>query len=301
VTGDNRGFEQVRARVEARFPALSGRLQRAARYVTERPDDVALFSMRTVAQRADVSPATMVRLAKELGYASYNDFRAPFQHWLQTRHFSFAAQAVQVRRSGEGGDVAALIAAIAEREAMAIRSCMAEVDPRRIAEAVQILKSARRIFVAGLRTAYLPAYYFNYASRLYSDKTVLLEGSGGAYADELRFITPRDALLAFVSKPYARATIRAIVFAAGQNARVVTVTDSILSPAVPHSTISITVNGMGPAHFPLIGPTMIAAEVLASLLLVDADDEFLAAIHKAEHQLRSFDVSTEPLNPDEGE
>ena len=67
---------------------------------------------------------------------------------------------------------------------------------------------------------------------------------------------------------------------------------------MPHSTVSITVNGMGPSHFPLIGPTMIAAEVLASLQLVTADDEFLTAAHKAKHQLRSFEVSTEPLNPD---
>jgi len=43
---------------------------------------------------------------------------------------------------------------------------------------------------------------------------------------------------------------------------------------------------------------MIAAEVLASLQLVTADDEFLTAAHKAKHQLRSFEVSTEPLNPD---
>jgi hypothetical protein len=41
--------------------------------------------------------------------------------------------------------------------------------------------------------------------------------------------------------------------------------------------------------------------VLASLQLVTADDEFLTAAHKAEHQLRSFEVSTEPLNPDDQE
>src|SRR3546814_20113542 len=47
----------------------------AARYIAQSPDDVALYSMRLLAAKAEVSPNTMLRLAKHLGFADYNSFR----------------------------------------------------------------------------------------------------------------------------------------------------------------------------------------------------------------------------------
>ena len=54
---------QVTDRIEAEFPRLSPQLKRAARYVLDSPDDVALSSMRALATRADVHPSALVRLA----------------------------------------------------------------------------------------------------------------------------------------------------------------------------------------------------------------------------------------------
>lgn len=54
-------------RIVHAFDALSGQLRIAARYVLDRPRDVALLSMREQARQAEVQPATMTRLAKHLG------------------------------------------------------------------------------------------------------------------------------------------------------------------------------------------------------------------------------------------
>ena len=46
------------------FDTMPAQLQAGARYVLDRPRDVALLSMREQARQAGVQPATMTRLAK---------------------------------------------------------------------------------------------------------------------------------------------------------------------------------------------------------------------------------------------
>src|SRR5260370_14151676 len=90
------GGPLTRRIVEA-FDALSPQLQTAARYMLDRPDDVALLSMREQARRAGVPPATMTRLAKRLGLEGYDEVRALYAGAVRDGTLGFAGKAgVQV-------------------------------------------------------------------------------------------------------------------------------------------------------------------------------------------------------------
>ena len=54
-----------------RFPSLSPKLQVAARFVVDHPNEVVTMSMRAIAERAHTQPATLVRLAQQLGFAGW--------------------------------------------------------------------------------------------------------------------------------------------------------------------------------------------------------------------------------------
>ncbi|HAP24608.1 MAG TPA: silent information regulator protein Sir2, partial [Achromobacter sp.] len=70
------------ATLQKKLEQLPPELQRAARWVVENPAQVGLWSMRRQAQTLGVAPATMLRLARAVGYSSYEDFRQPFQQAL---------------------------------------------------------------------------------------------------------------------------------------------------------------------------------------------------------------------------
>src|SRR5258705_11835550 len=78
--------------VEA-FDILPPQLQTAARYMLDRPDDVALLSMREQARRAGVPPATMTRLAKRLGLKGYDEVRALYAGGGRPGALGFAGKA----------------------------------------------------------------------------------------------------------------------------------------------------------------------------------------------------------------
>src|SRR5919197_6096009 len=93
----------LRERITAEYDALPARLQAAARWVLQHPQDVALLSTREQARRAGVPPATMTRFAQRLGLAGHDAIRQV--HAERVRRgagFSGKAEAMVARRRAKG-------------------------------------------------------------------------------------------------------------------------------------------------------------------------------------------------------
>src|SRR5262245_20433108 len=75
------------------FGGMSPQLQAAARYVLDRPRDVALLSMREQAREAGVQPATMTRLAQRLGLEGYDAVREIYAEAIRSEDLGFAGKA----------------------------------------------------------------------------------------------------------------------------------------------------------------------------------------------------------------
>src|SRR5262249_61506709 len=93
------------ARIAGRFDARPPQLKPAARWMLDRPDDVALLSMREQARRAGVPPATMTRLAKRLGLDGYDSVRELYAGAVRAGALGFAGKAgVQVEAQALHGE-----------------------------------------------------------------------------------------------------------------------------------------------------------------------------------------------------
>ena len=68
------------ARKEVVFPGELGRVMRA---VLDRPETIAFGTVTSVAAACGVSPTTVVRLARHLGFASFRDLKRVFQDHLR--------------------------------------------------------------------------------------------------------------------------------------------------------------------------------------------------------------------------
>src|SRR5260370_7830325 len=94
-------------RIIKAFDTMSGELEAGARYVVERPRDVALVSMREQARQAGVQPATMTRLAKHLGMDGYDRVRELYAAAVRDGDIGFAGKAgAQVASQKLKGDKA---------------------------------------------------------------------------------------------------------------------------------------------------------------------------------------------------
>jgi DNA-binding MurR/RpiR family transcriptional regulator len=285
---DQRG--PLNASIVEAFDLLPPQLQTAARYMLDRPDDVALLSMREQARRAGVPAATMTRLAKRLGLDGYDSVRELYAGAVRAGTLGFAGKAgVQVEVQALHGERALA----AEMATMLSRQIAALAEPAaldRLVDAASRLHEARRVYCLGLRSCHAAAWHFHYMLSLLGDKTVMLDDAGGTGLDAIRDAGTADALLVASVEPYARATIEGARYAADRGVRVVALTDSEVSPLAQIANNTILVATGSPSFFHTMTPLLAVAEILAALVAGRGGAKALAALEHTEAQLSAFGV-----------
>jgi len=280
------------------FDTLPPKLQLAARYILDRPDDVALLSMREQARHAGVPPATMTRLAQRLGLDGYDAVRALYAGAVRDGTLDFAGRA----GAGFAGKAGAQVEAQKRRGERALAADMVHslgqeiarlAEPKaldRLVAAANRLHKARRIYCLGLRACHSAAWHFHYMLSLLSDKTMMLDDAGGTGLDALRDAGRGDVVLAASVEPYARATIEAARYAAGEGVPVVALTDSEVSPLAQLASATILVATDSPSFFHSMTPLLAVTEILAALVAGRSGQRALAALGRTEAQLAAFGV-----------
>lgn len=272
------------------YELLSPQLKTAARYMLDRPGDVALLSMREQARRAGVPAATMTRLAKRLGLEGYDEVRALYAGAVRAGTLGFAGKAeAQVEVQSLRGE-RALAADIALSLSRQIARLAEPESLERLAGAANHLHAARRVYCLGLRSCHAAAWHFHYMLSLLGNKTVMLDDAGGTGLDAIRDAGPDDVLLAASVEPYARATIEAVRYAAAGGVPVVALTDSEVSPLASLSVATILVATESPSFFHTMTPLLAVAEILAALVAGNGGQDALAALERTEAQLSAFGV-----------
>jgi DNA-binding MurR/RpiR family transcriptional regulator len=280
--------------LEAQFATLSPALRKAARFAIDNPEEVAVNSMRTIARRAGVHHNAMVRVAREVGFDNYDAFRDCFRRIvMRARQPGWLDRAQTIRAHFPAGPNGRLIGQYVQQEIANIQQAFSEETVANLDRAIDLMRSARCTYVLGLRSLFPAAYYFHYVCRLFSDRFVLLTGTGGTFPDELRGVYAEDVLLAFSYRPYSKDSVQAVEFARNKGARIVSITDSKVSPVLGAGTLGFVVNNTSDSLFPTLLPALALAEVLATLLVSTGDSETLAEISRSQEQLDSFGVYVE--------
>jgi DNA-binding MurR/RpiR family transcriptional regulator len=276
---------EVEKLISERYQSLPPKLKVAARHVLDAPRDIAIQSMRSVAADAKLQPAAMLRLARELGFDSYESFRALYVNWLSSGEMTFVARAKSLRKRRVSDGQEKLFAEMYDTEVVGLDRTLGAANAAAFEAAKKVLVASRRFYVLGLRSLFPAAYYLDYACRLFSDKSVLVTGVGGAIADELRRATAKDVLVVFSFEPYARLTVEAVQYAVERHVKIVAVTDSVVSPIAESASVVLLAPNAGPALVPSILPAMAAAQALANLMVTAGGAATLGEIARSDAQL----------------
>ena len=274
------------ARITRDFPALSPRLQLAARRVLDRPEDVALKSMRALAGDAKVPPTTMLRLARAAGFPSYEAFRAIFQEALRTTGSDFVTRAQWLQRLPKGDGAAGVVGAMAAAVLMNIEAAFRNMDLAGLAAAADLLRASRRVYVVGVGGMHPIASYVHYVARMALPDVRLAEPAMAAMTDELADLAPEDAVVLLSVAPYATETVRAAEFAASRGAKLIVLTDSRTSHVASLATALILAPTATPLFFPSQAATLALLETLIALTVSHGDEAVLERIARIDRHRR---------------
>ena len=252
----------ILAALAAAVDDLSPQVRRAARYVLDNPGEIAVTSMRGIADAAGVKPNTLVRMARAVGFDGYDDLREPFRLVAAEGALSFPDRARFLQTISQGGSHNSLLADMAGAAFSHVESLFATVDADELKAAADLIDHARRANVLGVGTARTLAENFAYVASMAVHNVAAIPVIGLAIDDVAR-MDDRDVLVAMTFSPYRAEIVEAVRLAVDRSVPVIAVTDSHASPLVPMATHAFVV----PTDSPLPFSSLVAATALLETLL----------------------------------
>jgi DNA-binding MurR/RpiR family transcriptional regulator len=301
---DHPATSSTRSSVEKRligtFDALPPRLQQAGRYLLDHPHEIALRSMRELAREANLAPATLTRLARQLGFAGFDELKRLYAEEIRRYAAEYRKKAVALVDIGRRGDATGLAAGIVAAIARQVDALADAQVIRSLVAGATALQAARTIYCLGQRLSFPPAYSFQYIHSIAGGSSVLLDGSGGIGLDALRRATPADAVLAISVLPYTRVTVEQAIFAYRRRIPLVVITDSEVSPLTKIAVQTIRVGTKSQSFFQTMTAVSAAAETLATMIAMGSPGAALAGLKASEQYFSDANIYWTPSGQNTG-
>lgn len=256
-----------RTSIEARFPALSDRLQRVARHVLDEPNDLAFETLSVVAQRCDVQPSTIVRFAQAFGFAGASQMQKLLREEL-LRDNDALGYAERVRQFGhsvqDGIDSPRqLLSEFAEGNILALQNLNHAISAQSLDQATDLVSGAATVFVVGFRRSFPVAVYLTYLLAQAGKRTILVDGIAGLQSQQLRGMDRTDLLVAISFSPYSAETTHIVDEAAGAGLPVIAISDSVISPIAQQARLVLQVRETEIRGFRSLAASMCLVQALA--------------------------------------
>lgn len=232
----------VRDVIAASGDRLSPAERLVADVVAADPEAVAFGTVASVGELAGVSGPTVVRLATKLGYDGFPALQAQVQDEL-ARRLRPAAERIRAQQSKDalGRTLAAEVANVA--------STLERTDREAFADVASLLADTKRTvwFLAGDATIGIASTIANDLHQLRA-AVVVLHGAPTTVARSMVDLAKGDVLVVVEVRRYERWVLDAAADARARGARVVAITDSLVSPLADgaHATFVVDADGAGP-------------------------------------------------------
>lgn len=279
---------RVLERLTEEWDALTPEAQKAARYVLENPNDVGVCTVREIAEAANVKPNTFVRMARQVGFEGYEDFRAPFREAIRKGAVSFPDRARWLQDIRKSDDLGGLYADMVEGAIRNLEETFASIDAEALKVAAEAIWSSRQVFTLGVGVNNANARNFTYLASTGMVQFHAIPRPGSTPTDDLAWADKRDVLIAMSMRPYRIEVVAAIEVAREQGMTIVGLSDSPASPIIRAADHGFVVAVDTPQFFPSSVSTMALLETLLSFVIAVASEEIVDRVekfHDRRHQL----------------
>lgn len=287
---------RVLTRLSDEFGDLTPEAQKAAKYVLDNPRDVGVSTVREIAEAAQVKPNTVVRMARQVGFEGYDDFREPFREAIRQGQMTFPDRARFLQDIGKSGQMGELYADMIQSALRNIEDTFAGIPTDALTAAAKAIWTCRNVFVLGVGVNNANARNFTYLASTGMVQFQAIPRAGSVATDDLAWSDHRDVLIAITCSPYRREVIEAVEVAREQRVQIVGITDSAASPLYRAADHGFVVAADTPQFFPSSVSTIALLETLLSFVIAQSSDEIVErveAFHARRHRIGLYAEGTE--------
>lgn len=214
-------------RIEDAVPRMSKGQKAIAAYILSHYERAAYITAAKMGDEAGVSESTVVRFAMEMGYEGYPHFQKTLQEELKGRLTSVQRMHVTARRH-EKEDI---LGSVLLSDMGKIKWTYEQIDRAAFNRAVDLILSAHKIYILGVRSAASLASFLGFYFNLIFDHVRLVHTTSvSEMFEQILSVQEGDVVIGISFPRYSKRTIKAMAYARSTGATVIAITDKSGTP-----------------------------------------------------------------------
>ena len=218
-----------------RFPRLSKGQKLIAEYILKHYDKAAFMTAARLGTTVGVSESTIVRFANELGFSGYPALQKMLQDLIKTKLTSVQRIEISSDYINEENALKSVLKADMEN----IRATLEKINSNAFDEVVDAIFSSKRIYIVGFRSSQSLADFLGFYLNLILDNVRTVSTGVSDIFEQLLRVGKDDLVIGIGFPRYSTRTVEALKFAKSRNAKVIALTDSLLSPLASNADYTL--------------------------------------------------------------
>ncbi|MBW1699252.1 MAG: MurR/RpiR family transcriptional regulator [Deltaproteobacteria bacterium] len=232
-------------KIQSEYQNFTASQQKVAEYIAGNMEEAFVLNATELAQRVEVSEATITRFISRLGYSGFSEFKRAMGRQVLRGLSTTERLAESAETFGRSKSV---LSEILRGDIDNIRSITRQVPEEQFEEAVGRLSCARSIYVLGLRSSHSLALYLAFNLRFFLKSVNLLKPGIGDMPEQVLDSRRDDVLIAISFKRYTREVFEIAEKVKKKGVYLIAITNARLSPLAQLADKALIVKTEIPAY-----------------------------------------------------
>lgn len=270
-----------------KYKTMSKGQKLLARYTMENYPKVAFMTASKLGETVGVSESTVVRFANALGFSGYPKFQDALQELIKTKLTT--VERVEMANRDYSSD-SKILENVLKTDIDNIKETMDSLEEKSYEDAIDLMISAKKVYVMGLRSSIYVAKYLGYYLNYILDDVVIIRMDMGEPVEQMIKLGPGDVLIAISFPRYSRKTIQVAKFAKNRGAKVIALTDSSNAPVAKISDVVLTVRNNMVSFVDSLVPAFSVANALVIGVAMREKEDIMSYFNELEDIWEKFEI-----------
>lgn len=234
-TNNSNNSKDLMRIIQIKFPRLSKGQKLIAEYILKHYDKAAFMTAAKLGSSVGVSESTVVRFANELGFSGYPKLQKSLQEMIKNK----LTTVQRIELSNDFISQENALKGVLKSDMENIRATLEKINHRTFDNVINSLFEAKKIYIIGLRSSTALAEFLGFYLNLILDNVKVVAYGVSDIFEQMLNVGEGDVVVGIGFPRYATRTIESLNFAQSRNAKVVAITDSLLSPLAANADYTL--------------------------------------------------------------
>jgi DNA-binding MurR/RpiR family transcriptional regulator len=221
--------------IQSKFHNLSKGQKIIAQYIMSNYDKAAFMTAAKLGEKVGVSESTVVRFANAVGFIGYPQLQKQLQEMVKTK----LTTVQRIEMSSDYSNEESVLKNVLKADIENIRATLDEINYAVFENVVKGITESKSVYIVGLRSSTALAEFLGFYLNLIMDKVHVVTYTIGDIFEQLLRVNENDLVIGMGFPRYSSRTVNALEYCKSRGAKVVAITDSLLSPLASNADYTL--------------------------------------------------------------